>query len=55
MRVKLRERPMPDRLKWLAEKLDQDGEDPMIRFAVSSVLYAIAVELTARIDGDPRG
>lgn len=48
--MELRKRPMPDRLRWLAEKLDQGGEDPKLRFAISSVLYAIAIELTAHID-----
>lgn len=49
--VEFRERPLPDKLRWLAAKLDKDGTDPVIRFAVASALIAMA----ARIDGSEVG
>lgn len=40
-----RERTFPEKLRWLAEKLDRDGEDEIVRFGIGSALIAIAADL----------
>ena len=59
--VQFRERTFPDKLRWLADKLDRDGDDDFTRFAVASAMLAVAADLEhnaaqhrlAQIDGYP--
>lgn len=54
--IPFRKRTTWERLGWLAKKLDAEGEDPIMRFAVASALKAMAIELEfAQSDGDDRG
>lgn len=53
--IKLRERPLPSRLRYLADLLDKRGGDEVIRFAIGTVLIAIATEMELLIDGGAGG
>ena len=50
--VSFRERTFPDKLRWLADKLDRDGDDEFIRFAVASAMLAVAADLEGARNAD---
>lgn len=49
--IEVNRRALPDRLRYFAKKLDDEGDQEVIRYAVASGLLAVAVELELHTDG----
>jgi hypothetical protein len=47
------QRTPPDRLRWLAQKIEDDGADQLVRYAVASALIIMAIEM--EVAGVPDG
>jgi hypothetical protein len=39
------DRTVPDRLRWLADQLEERGDDELVRYGAVSMLSALALEM----------